>query len=643
MAVVPTHRLHLTLFFTLIATAWTSVAVAQQRCQPASLLVQRSAEDDAGSLAFEAELGLDAEALEVGRIAVSVRVRLGADVLRLMHGPGGWAQVCIALVADAGDELVVTHSEVISAVDLDRAAAFDYGVDIDLPEDTAELIAVVELPALGVWGAVAVDEADGPLPPPGPEAVPINGPKPAWYRIIGRAQPAPPVSDIGSSVIKLVPPRKQPVTGSTRIYALTSTPEIDRVEFFLDGERVGGRGFQPYFESITFARPARPQTVRAVAYDRRDFVMGEDELVVNPRNTPFRVAIGDFDGDPRNGSVTIEATVAVPQGAELASVEIFRNETIIQRFETPPFRTEVPTPNVTPTDYVRVAAILTDGRAIDDVMLLLEPGLTESVEVNLVPIFAVVQGAQGKPLRDLDRDDFSITIDGASQAIEDFRFADDVPLVLGLVVDTSGSMTLVIEDTRRAAVGFLSKILGDDDRGFVVDFDKQPRLRQATTSDTVALLRAVGMLEAQGETSLYDAIVFSMLQFERESGRRALVVLTDGVDLESRFGPRDCIAYGQRLGVPIYLIAMQTLGGEKFPRKVLNRVTNQTGGGLYLIDSIENLPATYEAIETDLRSQFALSFYTDQDLTAKERAAIEVRVNDPDATVRVVVGSGTFQ
>ncbi len=640
MAVAPAKRLHSILLLTLLATAWTSSAVAQDRCQPAPVLAQRVAEGDAGSLEFVAELGLDAEALEIGRVAASVRVRLGDNVLRLMSGPGGWAQVCIALVADTDDDLVVIHSEVISAVDLDRAAAFDYGVDLGLPDDAAGLIAVIELPALGVWGAMAVDESDGLLPPPGPEAVPIEGPKPAWYRVVARAEPAPPTSDTGSSVVKLVPPRKQPATGPTRIYALTSTPEVDRVEFFLDGKRVGGRGFQPYFESIPLAKPARPQTVKAVAYDRRDFVMGEDELVVNPRDAPFRVTIRDFEGDPQRGRVTIQADVAVPQGAELEHVEIYRNETVIERFDGPPFRAEVPTPTVGPTDYVRVAAVLTDGRAIDDVMLLLAPDLTENVEVNLVPIFAVVEGARGKPLRDLSREDFSITIDGAPQAIEAFRFADDVPLVLGLVVDTSGSMTLVIEDTRRAAVGFLSKILGEDDRGFVVDFDKQPRLRQATTGDTLDLLRAVGQLDAQGETSLYDAIVFSMLQFEREGGRRALVVLTDGVDLESRFGPRDCIAYGQRLGVPIYLIAMKTLGGEKFPRKVLERVTGQTGGGLYLIDSIENLPATYETIETDLRSQFALSFYTDQDLTAKERATIEVEVAVPDSNVRVVVGSG---
>lgn len=614
-------------------------AAAQERCRSAAALAGRIAEGASGTLVFDGELALDADALENGRLAARVRLRLPAKLLRLMHGPNGWAQLCISLVADDGGGLNAVHHEVVSAVDLDRAAALDYGVDLDLPADTAELIALVELPALGVWGAVSVEERDDPLPPPGPKAVALGGPTNAWYRIIQRTRSTAPVSGAGFSVVELVPPRRQPVAGATRIYALVSTADVDRVAFSLDGEPVGARGHEPFYATVPLARPARTQTVRAVAYDRAGRELGEDELIVNPQQAPFRVRIHDLAGTPASGSVTVAAEVAVPAGAQLQAVEIFRNETRIARLEKPPFRARVPTPSVRATDFVRVAATLTDGRTIDDVVLLATPGLAERVDVNLVPLFAVVRGPKGAPLGNLEQAAFTLKVAGHPQPIQGFRIADDVPLVLGLVIDTSGSMTLVMDDTRRAAVGFLSKILGDGDRGFVVDFDKQPHLRQATTTDMVALLRAVGMLEAHGQTSLYDAVVFAMLQFEQEGGRRALVVLTDGVDVESRFGPRACIAHGERLGVPVYLIAMQTYGREKLPRKELRRVAEGTGGGLFFIDSIDDLPATYDRIERELRSQYALSFYTDGDLSAPDRASIEVSVAVPGSSVRVVVGS----
>ena len=197
-------------------------------------------------------------------------------------------------------------------------------------------------------------------------------------------------------------------------------------------------------------------------------------------------------------------------------------------------------------------------------------------------------------------------------------------------------------DTRRAAVKFLGSTVLTRDRAFVVDFDRQPRLLHPTTSDLPRLLRSLARLEAEGATALYDAIVFSILQFEREAGRRALVVLTDGDDYDSRFGPKYCVELARTAGVPVYIIGLGALDTLRrtYSKKELRKVTEETGGRLYFVDSLDELDAAYAQINAELRSQYSLSFYADSDLDAAERRAVSVEIRRPGHQARTVVGSG---
>jgi VWFA-related protein len=144
---------------------------------------------------------------------------------------------------------------------------------------------------------------------------------------------------------------------------------------------------------------------------------------------------------------------------------------------------------------------------------------------------------------------------------------------------------------------------------------------------------------------MYDAIVFSMLQFEHEPGRKALVILTDGDDHESRYGPKYCAALAQDLGVPIYIIGLDGLDSYRraYSKKDLHRVTDDTGGRLYFVGSIQELDAAYAQIQTELRSQYSLSFYADHDLTPKERREVGVRLRQPGLSARTVVGARKSQ
>ena len=597
---------------------------------------------------------LEGDTGPLGRF-IDARVNLEVDpqseewaaVLTLRLDAAGWKRgfspdppiLCLAFLLETEDGYPVVEQR---QVDLgDAEAAWTFQRRARLPATTSQIFALVEHPASGAWGGALVEQNEDAPPRPGPNAVRLDAN--TWHE--GRGTETRPAGESAkashsATVLRLIPPRDQPVSGSTRFQTLISNDAVDRVVFFLDGQQVAESKRRPFSARIPLAAPPRPQTVRAVAYDQFGRAFGEDELTVNELDAPFRVKIAQISGDPASGQVDVSADVTVPADAELTGVEFYLNEQPIVAQTSPPFRATIPTPNVQPTDFIRVAAVLADGRTIDDAVLLAAPGATEEVEVNLVELQVVVTDADGQPIEDLQQDDFAVIFEQKPRTIDNFAYADDVPLTLGLVVDTSGSMRLLMHDTRQAAAKFLGTTVLPQDSAFIVDFDQSPRLLQPVTDDMTTLLTSLARLDAYGRTALYDAVVFSMLQFEERAGRKALVVLSDGDDHDSRFGPKECVAYGHEQGAPVYVIGLGELDTYRriYPKKELRRITGETGGRLYFVDSFAELDAAYAQIGKELRSQYTLSFYADRDLTNAERRAVTVRVNRPGATVRTVVG-----
>jgi VWFA-related protein len=547
--------------------------------------------------------------------------------------------LCAALVLEVDGEAVTRAEHEIGLGELSGAVGWRYGVEAELPEGTSQLMVIVQAPDADLWAAAPAEDLGEPPEPPGTDAHFLAGRVQAWWELTHPAAESAAAGEARPVVVRLVPPRRQPVTGGARLDALVSTDAVDRVVFRLDGEEVAVEKRAPFAARIDFAEPAREQTVEAVAYDATGRVLGRDVLEVNRTEQLFRVRITGLEGDPDDGEVEIAAEVAVPPGSELDRVELYRNENLVERFDGS-FRHRVPTPDVGPEDYLRVAAFLADGTSIDDVVLIQSPTLVEEVDVHLVQLHVVATGADGAPVTDLGADDFAVYFQGERRQLQGFAYADDVPLLLGLVIDTSGSMQLVMHDTRKAAAKFLGTTVLPQDRAFLVDFDQQPRLLHPTTGDLPALLLDLARLQAEGSTALYDAVVFSMLQFEREEGRKALVVLSDGDDYESRFGPRYCVDLARQLGVPIYLIGLGELDvlRRTYSKRELRRVTGETGGRLYFVDSLEELDGAYAQIQAELRSQYSLTFYADRDLSAEELAEVEVRISRPGIETRTVLG-----
>lgn len=269
----------------------------------------------------------------------------------------------------------------------------------------------------------------------------------------------------------------------------------------------------------------------------------------------------------------------------------------------------------------------------------LAPGLraqqpTFSTEVKVVNVFATVHDKQGKIIRDLSKDDFAIFEEGKPQTIRYFSRESDLPLTVGLLVDTSLSQTQVLEDERGASYRFLDQVLREKkDQAVIVQFDQAVMIRQGLTSSHKDLQDVLSLLDspnaqqaANGSgTLLYDGIRTASIQIMRQQqGRKAFIVLTDGVDVGSQISLSDAIQSAQRANTLVYCILFSdasyyhragAFGEAGFGKRVLERLARETGGGFFEVSPRMNIEQIFSAIEEELRSEYSLGFVSDQPVT----------------------------
>ena len=607
-----------------------------------------------GGLPVEAVCVVEPGGSAQGGVPSDVRCILQAVVsLTLEQARHGAFEVALGL--GGWEDLAEVRRASLQVPALDAAAAVTAPGDpvtwvllapVELDEDHRGVAVAVGLEGADAWGGGLAALADEPLEIP-PGAVLTEVPQ---LLEGARDTPSPQgAASAGARLLRIVPPPTRPGTrleGSTRFDVLTSSDSVDRVVFLLDGKPQDEDRRPPFAGRLGLAKPAREQTVTAVAYDAQGKTLGTDTLTVNTGGAPFSVTISALIGEPGAGAVEVTAETSVPPGSQLARLAFFFNEVLAEEVKNPgaSVTATVPTPSAGPEDYVRVLAELADGSTIDSVRLLAARGTVEEVQVNLQELYVVVTDEAGEPAADLKPEDFEVLLDGQRQTLESVSFAQDVPLHLGLVIDTSGSMEQIMAETKQAAAGFLAEVLGDDDRAFLVAFDTRPMLAQESTGDLMALLGAFGQLQPGGFTATYDSILFSLLQLGDEPGRKALVLLTDGEDYRSRFSPRRAIRDARTAGVPVYIIGLG-IGDERRMQRVyknsdLNDVAAETGGRVFLVSELAQLGGAYAKIERELRSQYLLTFYPPEaPAPGAKPPAIEVKVRREGLEVRTVVGA----
>ena len=246
---------------------------------------------------------------------------------------------------------------------------------------------------------------------------------------------------------------------------------------------------------------------------------------------------------------------------------------------------------------------------------------TFSTGVNVVNVLATVRDKQGQLVHGLAQDDFTLEEDGRPQVIRYFSPQADSPLRLSLLIDVSGSQRTVLADQRRASSQFLDKVLRKDDQASLLVFDRQVRPVQGLTLPELDSKTDASPGTDQG-TALYDAIVFAARRIAGQTGRKALIVFSDGYDTSSAASISSAVETAQRADALVFSIrfldrdifAFQvpaSQGGSPVPRegrKALERIARETGGSYFDLTAAETLEKIYARIEDELRNQYSLGF-----------------------------------
>jgi VWFA-related protein len=299
-------------------------------------------------------------------------------------------------------------------------------------------------------------------------------------------------------------------------------------------------------------------------------------------------------------------------------------------------------------------------------------------EAKLVNVFATVKDkSSGKLITGLTKDDFTIEDEGKPQTIKFFEAETSLPLHLGMLVDTSYHQGRVLQDERSAGIKFFDQVLHEKDQAFVIHFDKDIELLQDFTDSRDKLDRALNLLEpaqppqqsqqqggggnpqgggypggggrrypqqggaggyrSRGVTKLYDAILLASEDLMgKQQGRKAIVLMTDGIDSGSKTTLFEAISAAQKADTAVYsvLFADETgsfgnpgyggMGrrGSRMPmptgrsegpdgKKILQQIAEQTGGTFNSVGTFHHLDKIFADLQDDLRSQYSLGFIPD--------------------------------
>jgi len=444
--------------------------------------------------------------------------------------------------------------------------------------------------------------------------------------------------------LMLVAPPAEVVLGLWRTDALVRDARIKKVVFLVDGTVQVTRTKPPYTAELRLAHFPTEQTVRAQGYDEKGVLIAEDEVVLNqPRG-----ALGIWIVDPpkgrriTSGKVLARAEVMVPDGRRVDAVEFKINDAPVTKVTRPPWQAEIEVP---PAElaYITTVVTLDDGSHAEAVRFLKSPQYLEEIDVNLVELYVAVTDKSNQPVLGLEQGDFEVYEAGKKQEIAKFEQVQNLPLTVGVLLDTSGSMESTIGIAARTAGDFLQRVTKKKDKAFAVSFAGRPRLDMPPTDDIEEVARSISGLRAEGETALHDALIDSLYYFRGLSGQRALVLLSDGDDNASYFNYKDVVEYARRSGVSIYTIgfSLPLIGGI---RSKLTELSTTTGGRLFTTDKAQELPAIYAQIEKELRSRYLVTYNAIQKSAESAAGAyreVEVKVKKPGLQARTV--HGTYQ
>jgi Ca-activated chloride channel family protein len=439
------------------------------------------------------------------------------------------------------------------------------------------------------------------------------------------------------SAIMVLPVAKEIVTGLQR-FETRAADGVKAVDFYLNGAKMMTKTRPPFAADLNLGPLPRKHTIRVVAFGTAGRAIGEDEYIVNEGREIFRVRIlAPEKGAKASGPTRVVAAVAVPEGKTLQKLEIYSNERRVATLYQPPFEQTVNIAEGKSLGYVRIVGTLEDGTVSEDLRYVNAPAYISEVSVDAVELYTTVTD-KGRPVQGLQASNFKVFEDGAIQKIESFEYVKNLPLTLGVIIDTSASMLESLPEAQAAALAFLDFSIGPKDRAFTVSFDNEPYLLTKLTNRKDRIFRSLAGLRAEGSTALYDAVIYGLYQFTGVKGKKALVVLSDGKDTASKFDYETLVEYVKKAGISIYGIGLKISGADLEVKYKLNKLAQGTGGQTFYVDSAKNLEAVYRQINDDLRSQYMLTYYSTNTTGKDKWRKVEIKVEPTSLQARTITG-----
>jgi len=268
--------------------------------------------------------------------------------------------------------------------------------------------------------------------------------------------------------------------------------------------------------------------------------------------------------------------------------------------------------------------------------------LTFKVDVNLVHVLATVKGPDGAPIGDLKREEFTVIDGGQQREIVVFERQTNRPLSVAMMLDTSSSTGKEIQFEKESAKRFAANLLESDrygkDRLSIFRFSVFVELATDFTNKRKPIQWALDSLSPDSGTSMYDAILLAAGQLDARTGRRVMVIITDGGDTSSRITFHKALEHAQRIDAVIYGVivmpikadAGRNVGGEN----ALKTLAANTGGATFVQFGDVDLDQAFDEILRSLRTQYLIGYYPPEHTSVTQRfRPVAVTVSRPDATV----------
>ena len=277
------------------------------------------------------------------------------------------------------------------------------------------------------------------------------------------------------------------------------------------------------------------------------------------------------------------------------------------------------------------------------------------VQVNLVNLFATVRDKHKGIVAGLKMDDFQIFEDGQPQEITNFSAESDLPITLGILIDTSGSEEFMLAIEKDMGSRFLRRVMRKGDLAMVMTFDLDVDLLADFTDDHSRLDRAINRAQGNsaaggvgqgpvptsrfnGGTDFYDAVYLAAHdKLADEAGRKAMIILTDAEDTGSKLKLQDAIEAAQRTDTVVHILLVAADGGDQ---GVAKKLTDETGGRMIVVRNEKNLEQAFDQISEELRSQYTLGYYPSN--TTRDGKFRKIKVETANHDMHVLARKGYY-